>query len=77
MFIEPSDLLGIVEEALPLLGIDQFTGLRITGAQKVGNTWRVNVSYTKVGGLFVEKACFSIDTTDGSVDGMWLGRQWK
>lgn len=76
MSVEPEQLVGISKKVLKLLGVDDGSDIKITYAEKVLSTWKVNFSYSTDIGLTRNIACYKIDST-GNIMGMWLDRRWK
>ena len=79
MAIERKDLLEKAKRALMDSGIYDAKDIRMPYSEKVGNIWRVNISYTRtVGGVqWPTTALLAIDAETGEVTQFKEGWTWR
>jgi hypothetical protein len=81
MAVRAQELEKIAEKVLFSLGVEDYSELKLTYAQKVEGKWKVSFEYDHSGG-FAKAAIrkigsFVVDAKTGDIEGMWLDRAWK
>ena len=77
MKIEVKDLIKIAKNILTEMGIEDFSNVKLTYANKKGNDWLVSFSFREKGGWYDKPVSFAINATTGKTRGIWLDRTWK
>ncbi len=81
MAVRAQELEKLAEKVLLLLGVTDYSELKLTHAQKAEGKWKVSFEYDYSGG-FARSAIrkigsFAVDAKTGEIEGMWLDRAWK
>jgi len=81
MAVRAQELEKLAEKVLLLLGVTDYSELKLTYAQKAEGKWKVSFEYDHSGG-FAKSAIrkigsFAVDAKTGDIEGMWLDRAWK
>ena len=81
MAVRAQELEKLAEKVLLLLGVTDYSELKLTYAQKAEGKWKVSFEYDHSGGFaksaITKIGSFAVDAKTGDIEGMWLDRAWK